>query len=408
LLVLVGCHDSDPNPVNMDSGVPMMDDDAGFPCDPSGLSKGPWSLAMTETSITVRWETCRSTAGGISVTPEAGGAETNVPATEKPFVVTTTKASGFPNAAPPDWAGTWYMHDAKVSGLTAGTCYRYVLDVDPKTSGRFCTAHKPGDPIRFMVIGDTDANLGTFTHDVLANVIPKKPEFTIHGGDIEYYADPQETWASWFPVVAPMLRQGAFMPATGNHEYESPTEYDQYTDRFFGGSGFDGTDHHYRFSSGGVWFFMMDTEDSLDISSDQGQWLASSLADAAQKPGFRFSIIVVHRLFLTCGDQSDHLDWLAAYTPLFDQYKVPIIIQAHMHGYERFETPNGRTFVTSAGGGGIIADPSANISRAYCNQRVVGGPFYHAMIMDVTAGKLSAVAIDDQNKIVDQFEKVVP
>ena len=108
------------------------------------------------------------------------------------------------------------------------------------------------------------------------------------------------------------------------------------------------------------------------------------------------------------GDQSDHLTWLMQYTPVFDQAKVPLVIQAHMHGYERFETPNGRTFVTSAGGGGIIADPSKNLDRPYCNQRVAGGPYYHAMIMDVTPGKLAAVAIDDQGKTVDQFEKVVP
>ena len=363
---------------------------------------------MAQTAITVRWETCRSVPSGISVTPEAGGAALKVAAAEKSFVVATTMRSGFPNAAAPDYAGTWYMHDANVTGLTPGTCYRYTLDVDPMVSGRFCTAHVPGDPIRFLVIADTDANLGTFTRDVLAHNLPKNPEFTIHGGDIQYYADPQETWASWFPVMAPLFRQGAFEPAMGNHEYEQPTEFDQYTDRFFGGAGFDGNSHHYRFSSGGVWFFMIDSEDPLDITSEQGQWLATSLADAAQKPGYRFSIVDLHRLFLTCGDQSDHLAWVSAYTPIFDQYKVPIVIQAHMHGYERFETPNGRTFLTSAGGGGIIADPSKNIARPYCNQRVASGPYYHAMIMDVTAGKLSAVAIDDAGKIVDQFEKVVP
>src|SRR5581483_11187011 len=314
----------------------------------------------------------------------------------------------FPNSATPDYAGTWYMHDAKVTGLSPGTCYAYALDIDPTVKGRFCTSHVPGDPIRFLVIGDTDANLGMFTHDVLAHAVPMSPDFTIHGGDIQYYEDPQETWASWFPVMAPLLRQGAFEPATGNHEFEKPYEYDQYTDRFFGGAGFDGTDHHYRFSSGGVWFFMMDTEDSLDISSTQGQWLVAELADASKQSGYRFSIVVVHRLFLTCGDQIDHLQWVTDYTPVFDMYKVPIVVQAHMHGYERFETPNGRTFVTSAGGGGIIADPSKNIDRPYCNQRVAGGPYYHAMIWDVAPGKLSAVAIDDQGKTVDQFEKVVP
>jgi hypothetical protein len=51
-----------------DSGVPeetSTPDDAGYR-GPTGLDR---SLAMTETSITVRWETCRTSAGEFSVTP---------------------------------------------------------------------------------------------------------------------------------------------------------------------------------------------------------------------------------------------------------------------------------------------------------------------------------------------------
>src|SRR5262249_34588925 len=155
----------------------------------------------------------KSAMGGISITPEKGGTPTKVPADERAVVIPSTTKAGFPNAATPDYAGTWYMHDAKVTGLTAGTCYRFTLDIDPSVAGRFCTSHVPGDPIRLLVVGDTDANLGTYTRDVLAHTLPKNPEFTIHGGDIQYYADPQSTWASWFPVMAPLFRQGAFEAA---------------------------------------------------------------------------------------------------------------------------------------------------------------------------------------------------
>lgn len=406
-LALGACRETDPNIDLGPDAAAATDDDAGFPCDPSGLSKGPWSLAMTQTSITVRWETCRSVPTGLSLSPESGGAPTRADAAEAAYVVKKTYTAGFPNAAPPDWAGTWYMHEAKLAGLQPGTCYRYALDVDANAKGRFCTSHVPGEPIRFLAIGDTDANLGHFTRDVLAQTVPKNPDFTIHGGDIEYYADPQETWASWFPVMAPLFRQGAFLAAMGNHEFEKATEFDDYSARFFGGAG-DGDDHRYRFSSGGVWFFMIDTEDALDLSSDQGSWLASSLADAAKQPGFRFSAVVMHRPFLTCGDSDEHSAWLTTWAPLFDQYKVLIVFQAHMHGYERFEY-NGRTFVTTAGGGGVIVDPlHANESRPYCNARVAAAAAYHAMIVDVTAGKLSAIAVDDSGKTVDQFEHAVP
>jgi hypothetical protein len=386
-------------------------DDAGItlPCAPSGLSKGPWAIAMAQDSIVVRWETCRSgTSPKLSYRRESGDPVVqSVSANETPYAVTMTYTAPLAPQAPPDYAGTWYMHEARIVGLAAGTCYRYALELDQDAQGRFCTAHAPGEPIHFMAIGDTNPGLGTFTRDVLAHVIPRNPEFIVHGGDVQYYASALETWASWFPVMAPLLRQGAIEPATGNHEYEKPTEYAEYTDRFFGGAGFDGTDHHYRFQSGGVWFFMLDTEETLDFTSPQAQWLMASLEDASKKPGYRFSIVDVHRPFLTCGDSDHHPDWLAALAPVFDQYKVPLVLQAHMHGYERFEV-NGRTFITTAGGGGLIVDPDKNVSRSYCNQRVKFGPYYHAMIFDVTAGMLHAEAISDAGETIDAFDKVVP
>jgi hypothetical protein len=380
----------------------------GTPCDTAGVSKGPWSLAIDGTHAKIRWEACRpGTMGDVSYAPETGGAPVTAPSQETPYMVATSYSAPLAPEAPPDLAGTYYDHEVALSGLSPATCYAYHLAADPTRKGRFCTARKPGDPLTFMSIGDTNPGIGPYAAGDLMYALPKNPDFTLHGGDIQYYDSLLETWASWFPVMEPMLAQGGFFPAVGNHELETPTEFADYTSRFFGGAGFDGTNDYYRFENAGVWFFSLDTEAPLDPGSTQGAWLVNELADASKQPGFRFSIVLLHKPFVTCGDTGDNPQLRALLEPFFLQYHVPIVIQAHMHGYERFEFGN-ITYLTIAGGGGRVGDPSASISRSYCDKRVVGNGARHAAIFDVTAGKVAGTIIGYQGDIVDSFTETVP
>jgi hypothetical protein len=406
LPLLVACTSS-PSTPTFDAG----DDDASdaaIPCPGAGVSKGPWVLAVDEVSAKVRWEACRP-QGGLAMTfvPEAGGQGTTVvPVETSTFIPETYTAPLNPNAMP-DYGGTWYMEEAALTGLTAATCYTYSLAADGARTGRFCTARKSGDPIRFLAIGDTNPALGDSTTNVLANVLPKKPDYTLHLGDIQYYDSTLETWALWATKMQPLLSEGAFFPSIGNHESEKPDELVNYTLRYFHGAGFAGTDAYYRFESGGVYFFVLDTELPTDGTSDQAKWIAAGLAEVSQKPGFRFSIVYFHKPFVTCGDTGDNPVARAYMEPIFKQYTVPLVLQAHMHGYERFEFP-GITYVTSAGGGGSLGDVNKNIANPYCGQRVASGAFFHGLVVDVTTGKLSGQAIDDQGVVRDSFEKLVP
>jgi len=392
--------------------------DGGLACDSTGVSKGPWVLHVDGTSAVVRWETCRpGTPLGVSYAPETGGSKKHATATESAFV--TRRTIRVLNAsAPPDFAGTWYMHDAAITGLSPSTCYSYGLDADSTVAARFCTARNPGDTVRFLAIGDTNPGLGFSTRDVLKHAVPLGFDFTIHGGDIEYYDSVVETYAYWFELMPSLLRGGAFMPAIGNHDSDDQTgepddKWEQYTDRFWGGAGFDGNDEYYAFSSGGVWFLTVDTELPEDPTSAQFKWVESELAKASASPGYRFSVLYLHRPFLTCGDSGDKTAELAGMQPLFTKYKVPLVIQAHMHGYERFEVPaSGQnaalTLVTAGGGGGAIQYPSQNISRSYCNQRVVSGAWFHAALFEIAPGQLSCKIVDDQGNVRDQFAHLVP
>jgi hypothetical protein len=405
---------STPGPGDAGTGDDAGDDANAIPdwCPTSsaGISKGPWSLAVTETAAKVRWEACHAgTSGDLFFTPEAGGAEQKATSVETMTTITNTYRAPLNASAPPDYAGVYYMHEAAITGLSASTCYTYRIAALDGVKGRFCTARASGDPLRFMAIGDTNPTLGDSTANVLKYSLPKNPDFILHGGDIQYYESTLETWAAWFPIMNPMLLQGAFFPAIGNHEDEkqNPGELTTYSLRFFGGAGFDGSDTYYRFENGGVWFFSVNTELPIDSASEQAQWLVQSLADASTKPGYRFSVVFMHRPLLTCGDTGDNLPAQQYFESIFKQYKVPLVLQAHMHGYERFEY-NGITYVTAAGGGGRMGDVNGSATRAYCNTRIASGPWFHAVTFDVATGMLTGTVIDDAGMTKDSFMHAVP
>ncbi len=401
--ILAACSSKSPA-----SGAGGAGGSTGIPCDATGVDKGPWSLAIDGTTAKIRWEACApGTKGDVIYAPEAGGASATATSTETPYVVSTSFSAPLAPQAPPDLAGTYYTHEAALAGLSPATCYAYHLDADANRKGRFCTARNPGDALTWMSIGDTNPGLGPYAAGDLMYSLPKNPDFTFHGGDIEYYDSGLETWASWFPVMEPMLAHGGFFAAVGNHELETPTEFADYYVRFFGGAGFDGTNDYYRFENAGVWFFSLDTEQALDPGSTQGAWLVKELADATTHPGFRFSIVLVHKPFVTCGDTGDDPMDRALLEPFFFQYHVPIVIQAHMHGYERFEFGN-ITYLTIAGGGGTVGNPSANTQRSYCNMRVVGNGARHAAIFQLGTGKVTGTVTDYQGNLVDSFTETVP
>lgn len=393
------------------TSVPLGDDDAGdgaapFACDGSGVTKGPWVQAVGETHATMRWETCRpGTSNAVTVT--GGAAPSTAVAVETAVDVPVGHTAPLNPSAPPDVAGRYFMHEASLDGLAPSTCYDYALSADLSRAGRFCTAKPSGAPLRFVAIGDTNVGIGPMATDILSHVMPMDPDFLLHLGDIEYYDSGFDTWQLWFDVMRPALAHGAIFPAIGNHESETPDEYANYTLRFFAGEGFDGNDEYYDFEDAGVWFFVLDTQDATDGTSAQASWFAQRIAQVEQLPGYRMAIVYFHKPFVTCGDTGDDPVARQYFEPLFRLHKVPLVLQAHMHGYERFDF-GGLTYVTTAGGGGAIGDPNKNVSRDYCNQRVASGGFFHATVFDVGASSVKGTVVDDQGVVRDSFDIPIP
>jgi Calcineurin-like phosphoesterase len=375
------------------------------PC-ASSVTKGPWVERVDETHATILWESA-----------DKGCVEAEV---DKRVVVGTAVethvvgsfGAGLPK---PDEPGTYYRNEVALDGLTGCPSYRVrasgtKAQAAGDLDGRFCTARSPGADFTFLATADTDPILG-HTVPTMMKVLPENPDFIVHGGDVQYYSAIAETWAYWFGAMAPLLRQGAFYPAVGNHESESPTEFDDYYDRLFAKATTELTEPWFHFSSGGVHFFALDTENSsLDAGSEQVTWLQNSLAAAQASPGFRFSVVYYHRPLYTVGDSSPQLNARMVLEPIFLGGGVALVIQGHMHGYERFEVPNGLTYVTCAGGGAVIDNVNQNVSvyPADAALRVASSDRYHMCLFYVSAGKLSSKVVAEDGSVLDQFEKPVP
>ena len=379
----------------------------GLVCPDSGVYHGPWALHTDDTSTLVRWDACKPSKTSITVAREGSSdAPITFDGAETPANVTTDY--GVIDTLPRDWPGTYYTTEVALSGLSPSTCYTYALDADATHTGRFCTARASGETFRFMAIGDTNPGLGS-TDGTLDASLPFDPDFIVHLGDIQYYSSIVDTWSAWFDRMQRMLAQGGFFPVIGNHESENDTELGDYYTRLFGGAGFDGQLEYYRFESGGVWFFSIDTELELTPQSPQGAWLATSLADAKAQPGFRFSVVSMHRPFLTCGDTGDQPDWRAAFEPVFIENGVLLVLAGHMHGYERFEVP-GLTYVVSGGGGGVLGDVDANVATRpdLAALRVVGKKEYNALLVEVGPTGFDATVVNDAGETIDAFTHAIP
>ncbi len=399
LASLMACSSSKDEPAVTPADTGVTEEEDTLPKCELAVSKGPWTVAVDGTSAKVRWESCKSGGGAITLSDGK-----RVDSKVSQAVVTTT--NDVPLAKLSDPAGTYFMHEVALTGLTAGTCYDYTLEQDATAKGRFCTSRASGAEFSFAAIGDTNPGLNDITK-LLATTYASKPDFTIHQGDLQYYSSGLESYGLWFEKMRPMLATGAFFPSIGNHENEKPKEREEYIERFFGKPGFDGNSDYYRFQSGGVWFFALNTEIDLGDKSAQGAWLADKLDDASKQPGYRFSVLFMHRPFVTCGDSAQNDALRRQYEPIFVKAKVKLIVAGHMHGYERFEFGE-ITWITSAGGGSLQGKVDENIARAECADRKASGTFFNATVFTVKPGELSGVTYDDKGAVKDTFSRVVP
>ncbi len=277
----------------------------------------------------------------------------------------STATTYTPSPLPISSAGPW--QEVELTGLTPGSTYHY--SIGGGTDHTFTTA--PTGNFTFDAIGDVGSsrefsNVATTQNQIAGDI----PAFVLVTGDLAY-ADPygQPSVDQHFNDMMTWSQQAAYMPAWGNHEWQSPSLDDlrNYKGRFAlpnpqtspsaPATGCCGEDWSW-FDAGGVRFI---SYPDPYASSTWTNWqsVADPIFAAAQAdPSIHFIVTSGHRPAYSTGHHPGELQLASILNTFGDTYsKYVLNLNGHSHDYERFEPIHRVTHITAAGGGATLEAP---------------------------------------------------
>jgi parallel beta-helix repeat protein len=259
------------------------------------------------------------------------------------------------------------FREVMLTGLQAGTTYHYSIAGGPDHT--FTTP--PTGDFRFDVIADVGSsrdysNVAPTQNQVAADI----PAFVLVPGDLTY-GDPfgQASVDQHFNDVMAWSLGAAYMPAWGNHEWQSSALDDlrNYKGRFAfpnpqtsasaPSAGCCGEDWSW-FDVGAVRFI---SYPEPYTASTWTAWQAAAdpvFAAAQNSPSIRFIVTFGHRPAFSTGFHEGDVALAGVLNTFGDRYsKYVVNFNGHSHNYERFEPIHGVTHITTGGGGASLETP---------------------------------------------------
>jgi predicted phosphodiesterase len=246
-------------------------------------------------------------------------------------------------------------HQEPIRGLKPGTHYtrnlkRYGIDVEIN----FDTPPKGDAPFSFIAFGDTRTRHEVHKR-IVDRILPEKPSFVIHTGDLVGNGESAEDWDRFFEIERDLLRNAAFYPTLGNHDRNAPVFFRYFT--FPGGNG-----RHYSFNWGNAHIAALDTdqignsgeEKSTDLQR-QADWLREDLRQNKKPLVFVFSH---HPLYTAIEKRRAEAAKLAEILEaVMIEGGVTAVFAGHDHNYQH-HLKGGLHFIVTGGGGAPLYDVS--------------------------------------------------
>lgn len=246
---------------------------------------------------------------------------------------------------------TVYFHKATLHGLLPGYAYEYRIGYDNKR-GPWTLMRMPVDKsFKALIFPDSQSNDYTEWQQLAhaAYERNKDTDFFVNMGDLVDNGEDRNQWEAWFDGVEPMMSKIPFVGVMGNHEtynlqwkVREPRAYLSYF-AFPKAPAEKYQNHFYSFNYNGVHFVVLDTQydeqkDSLpQLMDDQIAWLKADLA----KSKAPWKVVLMHKdpFRYTNNKRPDIVPGFnelgEKLMPIFDEYKVDLVLSAHYHTYRR-------------------------------------------------------------------------
>lgn len=236
--------------------------------------------------------------------------------------------------------GKAYYHTVTFEGLEPRTQYAYRVGDGTNWSEwfQFRTASDQPAPVQFVYVGDAQNDIKSMWSRLIRQAFVDAPKatFLLHAGDLINRGDADHEWGEWFHSLGWMSGTIPQIAVPGNHEYSKVAENaergltahwrPQFELPKNGPMGLE--ESVYYLDIQGVRLVALNSNEEQEI---QTAWLEEVLS----KNPNRWTIVTHHHPIHSSGKGRDNEHLRRAWQPLYDKYKVDLVLQGHDHTYGR-------------------------------------------------------------------------
>jgi Calcineurin-like phosphoesterase len=193
---------------------------------------------------------------------------------------------------------------------------------DPNSSFQYEAERKLPD-FSIAAVGDMGCN--PVVKKIISDINNKKPMLMLALGDLSYQKSNADCW---FAIVSPIYSK--MKVGLGEHDYKSSIVLKQYRNEF------NLSKDYYSFNYRNVHFITLATEIPFDKNSSQYSFVKKDLEGISKNPDIKWIIVSSYRpQYSSPTVHPGNGDLRHIYHPLFQKYRVDLILQAHNHNYQR-------------------------------------------------------------------------
>jgi 3',5'-cyclic AMP phosphodiesterase CpdA len=250
---------------------------------------------------------------------------------------------------------------------------------------------RPAPPVRiiafgdFGVGGDTQRSFGAAVRRFEAR---NPADYLVALGDNDYTEDPGEFHSNWEASFGWWRRAGVRVAGVlGNHDVRVEGGRYEFDELRMPG-------RYYRRAIGPVELYLLD---SNDVDDAQTAWLRRTLSRSRA----RWKLAVFHHPAYTCGNYDSHDSVVERWVPLFERYRVRLVLSGHDHNYQRFAPQRGVRYVVHGGGGRGLYELQS--CPAGYPRRMAGREEHGFLYLVIRGSRLTGWAVTPQGRRTDRF-----
>ncbi len=236
-----------------------------------------------------------------------------------------------------------HIHVVEFKGLKAATQYVYRVGDGTNFSEwlQFRTAASSPEPFSFIYFGDAQTDIRSMWSRVVRQAWSDAPRaaFTLHAGDLVNAGASDAQWGEWFGAGGWLNGMIPVVATPGNHEYVLKRGSDgnwtrqlthhwaaQFTFPANGPKGLEDTAYYLDYHN-----LRIISLNSNERQEEQAAWLERVLS----KNDRAWTVITFHHPIFSVAKKRDNVSLRKTWKPLFDRYRVDLVLTGHDHAYGR-------------------------------------------------------------------------